>query len=365
MPEDSALVVGVLSQLLGSSEVTSIEILPGGLNDWETIDLPPDTPRPSSRFPFLFVEGNLGIPQKVLYALYLATASISWRSASVDNAIKASSVIIILNPAHQTALNARKSLITQGHLDPEKELVLLELIARGSPECAKQSVIWDHRRWCLSQIFGLMGACQTTQPLQFWGSSEEMQLYPKIGPTAVQRELALVQHTCETYPRNYHSWTYWHFIIDVCYASVCSTDNSARQQEFLGIIVAECKRLRHWVEQHVSDYSAMHQLSQTHNLLDHLKTRGMLTSDIDGVFTSSILIDHALSLLISYPSHESLWMYLRIALLNETSTNHSVILDKLERQIPPSNLKRQFFKWLSTTIPLPEAYTRPKECNEY
>ncbi|PPQ88442.1 hypothetical protein CVT25_011567 [Psilocybe cyanescens] len=345
-----SLLVGVLSKLLHSSELASIEILPGALKDWAIVDLPPEAPKPSSHFPFVFVEGNLGIPQKVLHALYLAAVSLPWRSSGADDAIASSSVIILLNPAHQTALNARKSLMKEGHLDPEKELVLMELISRGSPECAKQSIVWDHRRWCLNRIYGMMGPVNTAHPLQFWASSEEMQLFPKIGPAVVQRELALTQHTCETYPRNYHSWAYWHFIIDVCYASICSSNNNERQQEFLRIVTAECIRIRRWIEQHVSDYSAMHQLFQSLTLLNRLRTIGVLIDEINGDLTTSMLINHALSLVTTYPSHESLWMYLRVALSGATTTELVEISDKLERQnLPSPYFKQQLFKWFSVS----------------
>ncbi|KAF8967951.1 hypothetical protein BDZ97DRAFT_1802108 [Flammula alnicola] len=316
-----------LSDLL-QGPLTSIEILPGGLKEWECIELPPSSPKPHPDFPFVLVEGNLGIPKKVLYALYTAVAAMPWQSSGSQAANAASSIILLLNPAHQTALNTRKRLIQGGHLDPEMELILTELVSRGSPECAKQSIVWDHRRWCFKQIYGIIGLDIATPSLQHWASSEEMQLLPKINPAAIEHELGLIQHTCETYPRNYHSWTHWHFMVNVCYASIYMSDD---RRAFLGIIVKERTRLQNWVNHHVSDYSAMHQLCQSQKLIEHLALTGMLTSDLTNL-TSSLLAEHSLSLVTAFPSHESLWMYLRVSLANLSPENRTNILDRMKVQ---------------------------------
>lgn len=322
---------------------TSIEILPGGLKEWESTEVPSGTPSPSQGFPFLLVEGNLGIPKKILCALYLAATSIPWRRSSDIREISATtSCILLLNPAHQTALTSRKRLIRDGHLNPEKELIFTELLLRGSKECAKQSIIWDHRRWCFKELYGIMGPKPSTVPscAEHWSTAEEMQTFPKIPPAVIQHELNIIQHTCQTYPRNYHAWAHWHFIIDACLASVYFHSSTAdsdepeplagRRPDFLDVIIAECTRLRGWVEHNVSDYSAMHQLCQIQNLIEQLLHSGVLVPDSAKNLTSLALVDQSISLVTTFPSHESLWMYLRISLAIIPAASRTATLEQIK-----------------------------------
>lgn len=335
---------------------TSIEILPGGLKEWESTEVPSGSPNPSQDFPFLLVEGNLGIPKKILCALYLAATSMPWhRSSDIREITATTSCIILLNPAHQTALNSRKRLIRDGHLDLEKELIFTELLLRGSPECAKQSIIWDHRRWCFRELYGVMGPKLSTVPpcVEHWSTADERQTFPKITSAAIQHELNIIQHTCQTYPRNYHAWAYWHFIIDVCHASIYYHSSTAdrdepehlagRRQDFLDVIIAECTRLRGWVESNVSDYSAMHQLCQIQKLVEQLLDSGTLVPDSAKNLTSLALADQSLSLATAFPSHESLWMYLRTSLAAIPAENRTVILEKIRAK--DASITGPFVRW--------------------
>lgn len=318
------------------------------MKEWGSTELPPGSPKPSLDFPFVFVEGNLGIPKKILFAIYTAAISLPWRNSGTKEANAASSVIILLNPAHQTALNTRKRLIQDGFLDPERELILTELVARGSPECAKQSMVWDHRRWCFKQIYGTMGPSAARPFQQCWVGSAEMQLFPKISPNAIRHELDATHRTCEIYPRNYHSWTHLHFLMDVCYASIYLSDNLDSHREFLGIITEECAHLRRWVEQHVSDYSAVHQLCQLQCLIDHLKTIGVIAEDAIGNLTSLKLVDDVVSLVTALPSHEALWMYLRVSLHNLTHNDRAKILKEVKSdKFPSSPLRQRLLDWFA------------------
>ena len=96
-----------------------------------SITVPEPTDAPSS--PFLLVEGNLGVPERLLYKLYLksikefATLRDFLRNpSSVDATVGqrllvCTAVIILANPAHDTALNARKRLILSHHWSLDKE----------------------------------------------------------------------------------------------------------------------------------------------------------------------------------------------------------------------------------------------------
>jgi protein prenyltransferase alpha subunit repeat containing protein 1 len=232
-----------------------------------------------------------------------------WRNT--QTAIAATCVILILNPAHQTVINGRKRLIQAGHLDSVKELRFMELLLRGLIDCAKQSIIWDHRRWCLKLIHGTLGSSvHQHPPLEHWASAEEARLLPKLDLEDIRREIAIVYHTCETYPRNYHAWNHWHWLIDITLSSIYQDEY--QQQGFSRLLVDAYFELRRWTDCHPSDYTAMHQLSQCQRILDHLHTTEVFTQDL----ASSSLVEHCLSLLTAFPTHESLWIHLRVVLGN-------------------------------------------------
>ena len=270
---------------------------------------------------------------------------ISLHTPNILEATAVSCVIILLNPAHQTALNTRKRLIQDGHIDPDKELIFTELLMRGSPDAGKQSIIWDHRRWCLGNIHGVMGPNISLPGFQHWASCDEAERFPKLTLSTIRHELSIIQRTCETYPRNYHAWSQWNFIINICYASIYASNDSLR--DFFAVIVQEVARLRSWVDQHISDYSAMHQLCQAQKLVDYLALSDRLRDIVDCTQNSSTLVHHSLSLLTIFPSHESLWMYLRVSLANLDPTERMKILQSIEASVPSTSnyFRQQLLAW--------------------
>ena len=302
--------------------------------------------KPHPEFPFVLVEGNLGIPKKVLVDLYTTAIEIPLHTADILEATAASCIIILLNPAHQTALNIRKRFIQKRHIDPNEELIFTELLVRGSPDAGKQSIIWDHRRWCLRNIHGVIGPGVLLPGLQHWASSEEAHGLPKLALSTIQHELSIIQRTCETYPRNYHAWSQWNFMINICYALIYSSND--RSRAIFTAIVQEVARLRSWVDQHVSDYSAMHQLCQAQKLVDYLALSDQFRDIVDGTQNnSSTLAHHSLSLVTNFPSHESLWMYLRISLANSGPLERMEILPSVEALLPTAfdYSKQQLLAW--------------------
>lgn len=326
---------------------TSLEILPGDLSDWESIELPSGAVKPHPTFPFVLVEGNLGIPKKILVGLYITAIRLSLHTSNVLEATAVSCVLILLNPSHQTALNTRKRLIQDGHIDPNRELIFTELLMRGSLDAGKQSIIWDHRRWCLRNIHGIMGPSISLPILQYWANSEEAERFPRLTLAAIQHELSIIQRTCETYPRNYHAWSQWNFMINICYASIYNTSDVSFQ-DFFAIIVQEVARLRSWVDQHISDYSAMHQLCQAQKLVDYLALSDRFRDIADGTQNSLTLTQHSFSLVTNFPSHESLWMYLRVSLANLDPKERMKILQSIEEASVPSTsdyFRKQLLAW--------------------
>ena len=303
--------------------------------------------KPHPTFPFVLVEGNLGIPKKILVGLYMTAIRISLHTSNILEATAVSCVLILLNPSHQTALNTRKCLIQDGHIDPNKELIFTELLMRGSLDAGKQSIIWDHRRWCLRNIHGVMGPGISLPGLQHWASSEEGERFPRLTLATIRHELSIIQQTCEAYPRNYHAWSQWNFMINICYASIYFTSDDDSFQDFFAIIVQEVARLRSWVDQHISDYSAMHQLCQAQKLVDYLALSDRFRATADGTQNSLTLAQHSLSLVTIFPSHESLWMYLRVSLANLDPKERMKILQSMETSVPSASdyFRKQLLAW--------------------
>lgn len=129
----------------------SIELLPGDGSDWLG-----SAPVPHA--PFLFINFNLGVPTKHAYKAYLEAvarfrAVHRTRSPNLDvisKMLTSTAVLLLANPAHETALNARKQLVTSSLLSAPHEPPFTDALFTLR-ERAKQSLLWAHRRWPLEQ----------------------------------------------------------------------------------------------------------------------------------------------------------------------------------------------------------------------
>ncbi|KAK0484326.1 hypothetical protein EDD18DRAFT_1111717 [Armillaria luteobubalina] len=283
---------------------SSIEILPGGIEEWTSSD--PD----GNKLPFLLSEGHLGIPQKILYKLYLRATVMftAARKAQDHNALIAFSITILLaNSAHQTALNTRKRLIISGKLDPKNELALIGTIISGNRECSKQSVIWAHRRWIFEYLY------PPNPPSCF---------HAQLPCALVRDELQILARGCESYPRNYHAWTHRSYCMQSMMDLVTTSSDPAAE----AIMQEEYLNLLRWVDLHVSDYSAMHYLF----LL--VQRFNMLQSGAPGLQSMNLvsLFGHTMSLLSSYPKHEALWMFIRSIIASAALGDRSAMITHVQ-----------------------------------
>lgn len=296
----------------------TIEILPGDGSIWMQTRDTDNTESEPSFFPFLFVEENLGVPQKILYKVYLHAIAIfkSARSciptrptisiqdsrdldASALRALAASSSVLLLaNPSHHTALNARKHLVRMHLIDPHTELRFMASL-QSSQHCAKHAELWYHRRWLLSavhdpQFSDTAKLVATCCRLRF--ASQEV----------LQRELTLVSRACELYPRNYFAWTHWQICVQSLLSDYLSGDDTVG---FVLIFRREMAGLKEWIDHHVSDYSAIHSILT-------LSQVSLQCGDVvlGNLVVEEDIVDHAISLVQAYPAHEALWMYARAAL---------------------------------------------------
>ncbi|KIK42133.1 hypothetical protein CY34DRAFT_12570 [Suillus luteus UH-Slu-Lm8-n1] len=296
-----------LASLLLKSPST-IEVLPGDASIW----IPDVAERSCS--PFLFIENNLGVPEKELRRSYLYAVPIfsaarkasglhtlenssnHTLSSAIQDLIDSSAVLILMNPAYQTALNARKQLIARNLITVEQELKFTAALL-SSRHCCKQSELWYHRRWLLRRIY-------PTPSFPQWLAEDVIPDSPNfyLPPNDLTVEIHLVTRACELYPRNYFGWNHRTICIQSALVPGVHFNTS---DVFTEIFAKEIASVMQWIESHVSDYSAVH----------HLKTLARLIEDTESAFLPDNLLPvfgHALTLVRAFPEHETLWQYLRV-----------------------------------------------------
>ncbi|KAJ6611280.1 hypothetical protein B0H10DRAFT_370649 [Mycena sp. CBHHK59/15] len=304
-----------LATLLMQSSPPSVEIVPGGVEQWfgETVA---GATQPSTSFPFLYMDGHLGVPQKVLYQLYVSGLELLnlkdkqkvTTMASIPSQMDASCVILLANPAHQTVLNVRKRLIQTGALSAKTELGFSATLLSSSRQCAKESILWAHRRWIFGRLYPHTLSQADSRPLPPTASSEMLE----IPPDAIAAEFELISKCCEAYPRNYHAWAHHHFVTDSIFASLRASNTP--DSHYLRLLAGEIGNLQRWVETHVSDHSAVHQFCSIVSRLQ-LLVSPRYDPTLAKLVDPAVLFEHAISLTTSYPSHESLWMYIRAMII--------------------------------------------------
>ncbi|KAJ7594971.1 hypothetical protein C8J56DRAFT_928118 [Mycena floridula] len=264
----------------------------------------------------IVVEGHLGIQQKFLYKTYLE-ALILFKSPHPDQLLASSLVILVTNPAHQTALNARKRLIQSNLHSAVRELDLWTVLIRGSRECGKQSIVWDHRRWLFSQMYPPLTQSSESNDICGWPRHCDGYSVPYIPSDVVESELELLAQSCEAYPRNYHAWSHWHFCLQSVYFALQGGQGSTA---YLRVVEGEFHRLKKWLDLHIKDYTAAHHLCNLVHRFSGLSIPGI---------SLKALFDHSLALVTAYPDHEALWMYLRATLKSMDSSERISYVESL------------------------------------
>ncbi|KNZ74881.1 Protein prenyltransferase alpha subunit repeat-containing protein 1 [Termitomyces sp. J132] len=201
--------------------------------------------------------------------------------------------------------------------------MFIEVLIRGSSSCAKESLLWDHRRWLFNRIYKGRLHLSTHDRSRKWTTSSDLSPLPNIPPDVIKRELSVIRRACESHPRNYHAWTHWHFLMDILHTALFV--HEVFPDLYIDILIQELNALKDWVEHHVSDHSSVFRLCCLGRLFDDLETHPSCTRRKIFI-TNRSLVEHALSLLTAYPSHESLWIYLRdSAILLPASERHSLM----------------------------------------
>jgi protein prenyltransferase alpha subunit repeat containing protein 1 len=240
------------------------------------------------------VDGHLGVPKKVLYAAYLAAARRF--AADRDALLGLSGVLLLGNPAHETALHARQRAVLSGEFNAAQELAFGALLLGGLKDAAKQAGLWHYRRVLLRRLH------PGGQP------GEEPAFV--LDPEAWAAERALLERACELYPRNYYAWMHRAICVRAAALHLKELSNTGAGGAASTLLADEIAAARAWLERHVGDASAVHHL---------LLLAGLLQSPPDDDTKTEPARAHALGLVRAYPSHEALWLYLRGALAHSSS----------------------------------------------
>ncbi|KZS88296.1 hypothetical protein SISNIDRAFT_399071, partial [Sistotremastrum niveocremeum HHB9708] len=279
----------------------SLDLLPGSGSDWSS-------PATNPHHPILFESGNLGIPEKELRKAYLVAvkdfARILSEGKTDDEVFDLTSVILLANPAHNTAFNVRKKLLSRDPVEsPTVELALTRLLFH-TRDGAKSSLLWHHRRHFLRmQHYAAEG--HSGSPIM----ADEV---PPLTVTQFEEEFALATRACEVYPRSYFAWLHRTKCLQSVHAIITTTSETSH---YMDLMLDERIRTRSWIESHIGDHSAVDYLCEIEKvLIDLVAARSSLldqNAKLAVHATLSTSLTHAEELLSSYPDHETTWAYYR------------------------------------------------------
>ncbi|CAG8606183.1 26528_t:CDS:2, partial [Racocetra persica] len=276
-------------------------------------------------YPFLLIGPNLGIPLEHLHKIFKEAHGIFMNlyndrdkgysgnkmiACVNDEAIElvkqSTRCLLLINSDFYTAVNARKKLILNDLLDPVEELKFINLIFTF-PKHTKNSTIWHHRKWIISNILSRHRSDNNFDVMEL-----------------LRLEIPIIRRIAELYPRNYYAWTHRHWIISLL--PIYSSDS-------LSILDNELFNMEKWVRTNVSDHSGFHhrqicliKKSQLYdstivnfhgisrdNLLSQILDSGNLSPNQENhiVLLWFNEIRFTRDLILKYPGHETLWYHLR------------------------------------------------------
>ena len=140
-----------------------------------------------------------------------------------DVTLKATSVILLYEPNHSTAINSRKGHILS-HSSPStscagssdddidevvnKELIWLEsMLTSPLPKHTKSPTLWSHRWWVL-RMYVLPSLGDGVDELRRRGGKQQQGGSSGDVRRLLEREMGVVMRAGERHPRNYYGWNY-------------------------------------------------------------------------------------------------------------------------------------------------------------
>ena len=198
--------------------------------------------------------------------------------------VDATAIILLMDPEHLTAANARKRIIqtclTRSSTDHEvalkRDLVFIDsLLTSPLHRHSKSPTLWGHRRWILE-------ACQSIQM-----------------PFDVQRDLtAVVMIAAERHPRNYYAWLHMRWLL----TKFAGTEEGF---DFSKLVFT----VKNWALRHPGDTSGWSFLLF---VLFSPRSRESPEATSGRLEAHSSICREVLGLAVSFKwIHESVWVFLR------------------------------------------------------
>lgn len=274
--------------------------------------------------------------------------------------LEATSVILLANPSHQTALNARKRVVIAEGINADDELAFIAglLTLKHS---AKVSTFWHHRRWLL--LRQLSPVQSDVSDIGTMDIDDRFCSY--ILPfSRYQTEIEISKKACDIYPRNYYAWMHRRLILRSFVYNLtinASIPASSSKERYHSAFVQELSESKTYIGTHISDFSAVHYLCQSLVAL----YRSSLELDTGVPLSTESMVEDAMTLVKTYPNHESLWLYLRlvISMHNVFQKQSPVVDNALCREqdgmdLSAERLAEQFAKNTDTGIADEQAIQR-------
>ncbi|ELR09053.1 hypothetical protein VC83_03985 [Pseudogymnoascus destructans] len=189
------------------------------------------------------VNNTLGVPKDVLAKAFIAARRIFFEhldnlAEKAELILDSTSVILLFDPEHVTAVNARKriclGLAYRARSQPEQTKRLKEelwfskfLVTSKLKRHNKSPTLWSHRRWLIKNLHTLSGL---------------------LGPKWVEFEIEeVILISAEHHPKNYYAWDYMRWLI----ASRPGLDPKTRA----GLNRPLARMMQRWCMHHTSDSS--------------------------------------------------------------------------------------------------------------
>ncbi|KAJ8059994.1 hypothetical protein OCU04_011606 [Sclerotinia nivalis] len=231
------------------------------------------------------LENSVGIPKTKLIQAFVVARQVFFKFKDLgpehsQEIRDATSVILLTDPEHLTACNARKRLL-QNIRSPSsselekvlgRELYFIDsLLTSHLNRHTKSPTLWSHRRWLLE-------------------FRQSMHL-----PLDVPRDLeSIVMVAAERHPRNYYAWSHMRWLMN-------SLEGGIQTSTYLAII----DNVKKWCLKHPGDTSGWSFLLFCISSPTYMNTSGW-------VVQKSLISEEVLGMAISLRwKEESLWVFLR------------------------------------------------------
>lgn len=204
-----------------------------------------------------------------------------------------------------------KWLVERGWLDAVAETQFCDLVFTLHP---KSIDTWAYRRWLATHLL-------STKTLQ--SAAAVVPLEGDARQAFCDRQVAVCSLLAEQKPRNYHAWSFRHWI-----ASLLPVDALEREFEAMAL----------WCKRHITDHSGWNHRQHVLNVLIQRTRQRNEAADARAFVRALVVAEHAFlsTIMATYASHEALWCHRRFVvqlLVHELVENvdHAVENEELRR----------------------------------